>query len=110
MTSEIPQHDVELQLNYDFNSDISKTEVKRAISRAKTGKSAGIDETPTEVLKMTLALEFFIDVFLYVLIQTLSPMVGNIPLSHRYQRIPDIHSITAVSVWLLHVRSCIVAS
>ena len=38
VTSEIPQHDAEPQLNYDFNSDISYNEVKRAISRAKTGK------------------------------------------------------------------------
>ena len=47
--------DGETHLNLDFNSDITNDEVKRAVSCAKIGKSAGIDGIPTEVLKNEFA-------------------------------------------------------
>ena len=50
--SDDTQADDDVQMNYSFNSDITYEEVKRAFSRAKLGKSAGIDELPVEVLKM----------------------------------------------------------
>ena len=49
--SEYTHTDADPRTDCDFNSDITYEEVKRAITRAKLGKSVGIDEIPVEVLK-----------------------------------------------------------
>ena len=50
VTSNVSQRDAESHSNLHFNSEITRDEVNKAISRAKKGKSAGIDEIPTDVL------------------------------------------------------------
>ena len=56
MTSNITQGDGVSHPEFNFNSDIIRDEVYKAISRAKKGKSAGLDEIPTDVLKNDAAI------------------------------------------------------
>ena len=62
-TSNVTQGDGVSHSEFNFNSDITRDEVYKAISRAKKGKSAGLDEIPTDVLKTMLLLAFSIDFF-----------------------------------------------
>ena len=57
MTSNVSQNDRDSYTNFDFNSEISRNEVSKAISHAKKGKSVGIDEIPTDVLKNEVAID-----------------------------------------------------
>ena len=56
VTSNITQGDGVSHSEFNFNSDITRDEVYKAISRAKIGKSAGLDEIPTDVLKNDAAI------------------------------------------------------
>ena len=57
VTSNVAHSDADSYTNFDFNSEITRYEVSKAISRAKKGKSAGIDEIPTDVLKNDVAID-----------------------------------------------------
>ena len=63
VTSDETQTDAEQRIDCDFNLDITHDEVKRAISRAKFGKRAGIDELPVEVLKNDCAINILYRLF-----------------------------------------------
>lgn len=63
IVSEDTQTDEDAQINYSFNADISYEEVRRAFSRAKMGKSAGLDELPVEVLKNDSAINTLFRLF-----------------------------------------------
>ena len=62
-TSETTPMDADPRTYCDFNSDITYEEVKRAISRAKMGKSSGVDEIPVEVLKNDCAINILYRLF-----------------------------------------------
>ena len=57
VTSNVSHNDGDSYTNFDFNSEISRNEVSKAISHAKKGKSADIDEIPTDVLKNEVAID-----------------------------------------------------
>ena len=63
MTSNVSHNDRDSYTNFDFNSEISRNEVSKAISYAKKGKSAGIDEIPTDVLKNEVAIDILHKLF-----------------------------------------------
>ena len=46
--SDVSNSDDDPCSNYDFNLEITRDEVRKAISRTKSRKSAGIDEIPTQ--------------------------------------------------------------
>ena len=55
VTSNVSHSDADSHTNFDFNLEITRYEVGKAISGAKKGKSAGIHEIP-DVLKNDVAI------------------------------------------------------
>ena len=84
VTSNISQSDAESHSNLHFNSEITRDEVNKAISRAKKGKSAGIDEIPTDVLKNGVAVDILHRLF------SVCFSTGSIPDDWNYSIITPI--------------------